>query len=205
MKIKIQKSFEKSIDKVDKPAFKHILVSSCERLNDSRPTVTKSILSRLTSAGYATFINSECDVKKISESIDNATCMIVCITQVYSVDEFCRFEAAQATKLNKPIIPVILKDRMILEQEKEWLLEMIIPNQPYVFFDEGMNEEGFERIFEKIRRVSPVLGVHGTVPMRNKVKPAETSHLKLKNEIEKLQIKKRKCSKIVVNQENSLV
>ena len=27
---------------------------------------------------------------------------------------------------------------------------MIIPNQPYIWFDNGINEEGFDRLFDKI-------------------------------------------------------
>ena len=129
--------------------------------------------------------------------------MILCITHTFSVDEFCRFEAVEAFKLNKPIIPVILKDRMVLDQEKEWLLEMIIPNQPYVWFDDGIDEEGFKRMLEKIKRINPI---HYS-PLVNNKAPDPTSQLTqitFKNEIEKLHIKKRRCSKIVTDCLDSL-
>jgi hypothetical protein len=74
-----------------------------------------------------------------------------CISDGYSADEFCRFEAIKAQKLNKQIIVVICEDRSKLEQEKEWLLEMTIPNQPYAWFDNGhVNGEWFQFICEKI-------------------------------------------------------
>ena len=141
-------------------------------------------------------------MKKIEISLLNASCIILCITHTYSVDEFCRFEAVEAVKLNKPIIPVILKDRMVLDQEKEWLLEMIIPNQPYVWFDDGIDEDGFKRMLEKIKRINPI---HHS-PSANKM-PNFSSHLSqiiARLEIEKLHIKKRRCIKIVTDPHDSL-
>jgi len=177
-------------------------VSSCEKFTSEILTSTKKIIDKLELAGYKTFLNTDSDVKKIEISLLNASCIILCITHTYSVDEFCRFEAVEAVKLNKPIIPVILKDRMVLDQEKEWLLEMIIPNQPYVWFDDGLNEEGYERMFERIKRLNP-LSTSYTITMPFKKSSLNRNRLLLKNEIEKLKIQKRKCSKIIINTKNS--
>jgi hypothetical protein len=169
-------------------------------------TPTKGIMNKLEQAGYRTFLNTDSDVKKIETSLLNASCMILCITQTFSVDEFCRFEAAEAIKLNKPIIPVILKDRMVLDQEKEWLLEMIIPNQPYVWFDDGLNEEGFERMFERIKRLTPLtapITASNNSKMPFKAILFDRSQALFKNEIEKLKIQKRKCTNIVLNVKDS--
>ena len=172
-------------------------MSSCEKFTRDKLTSTKIIMNKLEQAGYRTFLNTDSDVKKIEISLLNASCMILCITQTFSVDEFCRFEAAEAIKQNKPIIPVILKDRMVLDQEKEWLLEMIIPNQPYVWFEDGLNEEGFKSMFEKLKRILPM---HSAVLNE----PSELTQMTLRNEIDKLNIKKRRCFKIVSDPHDSL-
>ena len=128
--------------------------------------------------------------------------MILCITHTFSVDEFCRFEAVEAIKLNKPIIPVILKDRMVLDQEKEWLLEMIIPNQPYVWFDDGLNDEDIERMFERIKRLNPFTSLH-SIMLPFKKFSANKNQVLFKNEIEKLKIQKRICTKIIISEKDS--
>ena len=159
-------------------------------------------MDKLELAGYKTFLNRESDVKKIEISLLNASCMILCITHTFSVDEFCRFEAVEAIKLNKPIIPVILKDRMVLDQEKEWLLDMIIPNQPYVWFDDGLNDDDFERMFERIKRLNPFTSLH-SIMLPFKKFSANKNQVLLKNEIEKLKIQKRICIKIIISEKDS--
>ena len=179
-----------------KNAQPHILISSTERFK-TKPTPTNEIIKHLDISGFKTYLNWNCDIKAIGSSMYNASCVIYCITQSYSLDEFCRFEALHSIKLNKPIIPVILKDRLTLDQEKEWLLEIIIPNQPYVWFDEGLNAEGFARLRDKIHlyhneRNGVFDEYHTNIVANN-----------LKRFIHNLGIRKRKCYKIVVNANNT--
>jgi hypothetical protein len=166
----------------------HVLISSIER-HKSKPAITNEIIKQLETHGYRTYLNWNCDIRSIGISIENSLCMICCISEGYSLDEFCRFEALHTMKKNKPIIPIILKDRISLDQEKEWLLEMIIPNQPYIWFDNGINEEGFDRLFDKI-------STHDTQGNEDDFDENE-----LKQVISNLGIKKRKCFKIVINKE----
>ena len=167
----------------------HILISSVERYK-SKTTATNEIIKQLEVNGFKTYLNWSCDISLIGSSVENATCIIIIISQSFSIDEFCRFEALQSIKLSKPIIPIILKGRYSLEEEKEWLLEMIIPNQPYIWFDADLNEEGFERLFDKI-------SLYGSKEKEDNLHESE-----MKVFITNLGIKKRKCFKIVFDKEN---
>ena len=169
-------------NKENKP---YILISSTERYK-SKSTATNEIIKQLELNGFKTYLNWTCDIGLIGNTVDKAFCVICCVTRGYSIDEFCRFEALQSLKSNKPIIPVILKDRFSLDQEKEWLLEMIIPHQPYIWLETG--PESFEMLFDKICLYYE--------------RETNTNEYEMKSFINNLMIKKRKCHKIVFDKDN---
>jgi hypothetical protein len=66
----------------------------------------------------------------------------------------------------------------------------------------ALNDEDFERMFERIKRLNPFTSLH-SIMLPFKKFSSNKNQVLLKNEIEKLKIQKRICTKIIISAKDS--
>ena len=87
----------------------HIMIS----YNSHSREVCTKIKDELQSRGYDVWIDVEniygSSLAAMAEAVENSAVFLMCVTEEYYMSPNCRLEAEYATKLGKPIVPLIMQ------------------------------------------------------------------------------------------------
>jgi len=93
---------------------KQIIISHCNQSRD----LCLDIKRELENMKYKVWLNEDASLNKLTEALQSAMCVLICMTEKYKQSPYCRAEAEYAFEMNKPLIPLLINNDF---QPSGWL------------------------------------------------------------------------------------
>jgi hypothetical protein len=133
-----------------KPAGGHLMMSYCWNV---QPTI-KRVVASLKRRGYAVWFDLEqmrgSTMDAMADAVDNAECMLICVSEAYKESGNCRLEASYAHQVSVDMIPLMMQEGYT---PKAWLGLIMGTRLWYPFFESSVDTDTkFERQMDALTR-----------------------------------------------------
>ena len=130
----------------------HIMLS----YNHDSKDVIDQLCRRLRHEGYRLWIDVEhmhgSTLECMAHAVEQATCVIVCMTEKYKQSPNCQSEAEYAYRLKKPLVPILLQAKY---RPDGWL-GMLLGTKLYIDFTKHDFEWNAKKLIEEIQAMTIV-------------------------------------------------